>query len=142
VILIAHEADFGYDLTGKGAGLLYIRKRGWQGELRERLRTVFAEAIKACQLIEAEPALDGAVTFRTDEVQLTFLDRLQAPNTAETFAAVRADIEAVLAEIYAGAALTVEQISQDPRHPFSVRIHTTGAASLADLRGRLERVHA
>jgi hypothetical protein len=142
VILIAHEADFGYDLTGGRTGLLYTRKQNGGSNLRNQLRTVFRKAIKACQLIEAEPALTGAASFRTDEAQLTFLDRLRAPNTAEAFAALSADIEAVLAEIHPGITVTLEQVSTDPRHPLSVRIQALGAASLAGQLARLEHVHA
>jgi hypothetical protein len=142
VILIAHEADFGLDLVEDRPGLLYIRKRGWSGDLREQLRTVFRQGLKGARLIEGEPALAGSLSFHTQEAQLTILDRLQAPNTAETFAAVRGEIEAVLAEIHPGAAVTVALASEDRRHPFSVRIHVEDAASLSDQLARLEHVHA
>jgi hypothetical protein len=52
------------------------------------------------------------------------------PNTAETFAAVRARIDAVAARLFAGAPFTVEHVA-DPGEPFAVRIASTGGAAEA-----------
>src|SRR5205814_1119849 len=99
-VLVSHEANI-YTDQGEGRlGLLYFRKQPFAGAatFAERLRATFRDALEACNLLEEEPALHGRVRFRTDELLFRVYDRLLAPNTDETFAEVKPELEAFLSE--------------------------------------------
>jgi hypothetical protein len=59
--------------------------------------------------------------FRGEEAVLIINDRLIAPNTDETFSALRADIEALARRLFGQSEFTLERES-DPRRRFGVRI--------------------
>lgn len=135
ILLIGYEADYGLDLGRSRPGLLYSRKRALRGTLRERLRTVLRQALHGCHLLQTDPSL--GLTFRTDEVEVAFLDRLRVPNAPASLAQVRGDLEAALASFYGDAAIHLDWIDEDPRHPFAVHIRIPEAADLATLRAQL-----
>src|SRR5271170_2411418 len=101
-VLVTSQANLYTDRAENRLGLLYARKLPLEGTFQVKLRTVFAQALKAAALLEAEPSLAGRLTFRTDEWLIRIQDRLLAPNTPETFAAVKPDIEALAGPLYGG----------------------------------------
>ena len=82
VLLIGHDAQYGYDQSRGEPGLLYSRRRETSrelegvGSLEERLRSLLACAFRACDLIEAEPRLEGRVAFDRHRLELRVNDRL------------------------------------------------------------------
>ena len=135
IMLIGHEADYALDLGRGRPGLLYSRKRLVDGNLRDVLRTVLRQALHGCHLLETDPAL--GLTFRTDEVEVAFLDRLHVPNEPASLARVRGDLEAALAAFYGEATVRLDWIDEDPRQPFAVHVRIPEAADLATLLARL-----
>lgn len=134
VLLIGHEGDYALDLGHGRPGLLYSYKRQWQSEtLAGRLQAVLHRLLHGAQLVETEASLGGRLTFATDELQLTFLDRLRTPNTPETMAAVSQKVEATLAAMYRGLAVTVERVETDERRPFSLRVQAPEAPDVNTL---------
>ena len=135
ILLIGHEGDYSIDMAKGRPGLLYSRKREWGDDqtLKQRLRTVFRLALEACQVIEGEPTLEGRVKFCTDEVEVTFADRLHLPNQPESLDALREELLAVLANLYQGVDITLERLNPNPKQPFALRIHAADAPSLATL---------
>jgi hypothetical protein len=99
-VLVAHEANLSTDWGDGRPGLLYVRKSPIEGDLRAKLATVFRAALTACQLLEQEPGI--GISFRTDNPLFRIHDRLLAPNSAQTFAAMRPELESFLAKLYAG----------------------------------------
>jgi hypothetical protein len=131
-VLVSHEANIYADDDGGRLGLLYIRKYTIPGSFRDRLRVVFQNALKAAALLEAEPSLNGRIKFRTDEASFVVNDRLLAPNTPETFAEVKGDLEAFLRALYGSSSV---ELSYQP-HPeklFEVEIHASGSVPLGVL---------
>lgn len=100
VALVAHEANFYLDLFAGRPGLTYQRKQPAPGTFADRLRQAFAEAIAAAARLEAEPLLNGKAKFRTDSFTLKIADRLLAPNTDETLAALRGDLDTFAANLF------------------------------------------
>lgn len=135
MLLIGHEGDYSIDMAKGRPGLLYSRKREWGDDqtLKQRLHTVFRLALEAAQTIEGERALEGHVKFRTDEVEVTFADRLHIPNEPETLDLLREEILAVLTKLYREVDITLERINQNPKQPFALRIDAPNAPSLATL---------
>jgi hypothetical protein len=100
-VLVSHEANIHADLGDGKPGLLYIRKQPGAGtNFRERLRSTFGFALKAASMLEQDPALAGKVSYRTRDPLFLVNDRLHAPNTPETFAKVRGELEAFLQGLY------------------------------------------
>jgi len=135
VLLVGHAADYYLDLGEGRPGLLFSRKREARAA-DERLSDGFRRALAACELLEKEPQLAGKVRFSTDEVLLRINDRLRAPNTAETFASVRPELEAFARRLYAGADVSLVH-EGSPRELFSVRVMARGAQPVAALLDRL-----
>lgn len=133
IVLVAHEANISIDETGGRRGLLYNRKQSVQGSNRDRLFSVFKNALEYCRRVEEEPSLQGRVKFRGDEALFLIHDRLLSPNTDETFRAVRPDLEDFVRTMYAGAEFVLEPDTRDLRHRFSVRIKASGSFDVAGL---------
>lgn len=121
ILLVAHEANISIDNNGNRWGLLYSRKQPEEGSNREKLRSAFATALEYCRRIEAEPALGGGVRFCGDEAVVVVNDRLLAPNTEETFVAIRPDVEALARVLYAGSGFSLER-EQDSRKRFGLHV--------------------
>lgn len=142
VILVAHDAQYHLDLGEGRPGLLYSRRRethaSVQGldSLEERLASVFRAAFTVGRKLESESSLAGRLRFRGDELLLRINDRLRAPNTDATEAAVRPGVEALLERLYPGADFQVER-EGEPRDLFTLRIRTGRSVPTAMLLARL-----
>ena len=137
IILIGQQTDYALDVGGGRPGLLYRRKRKLGGGLVDQLRTVFRLALQACLAVQAEPVLQGRVTFRTDRAELTFADRLSAPNEAQTLEIFRGDIETLTSDLYAGLDVALKRQKAESRQPFTIQINASGAPDLDVLLDRL-----
>ncbi|HEU4343539.1 MAG TPA: hypothetical protein VFU31_18470 [Candidatus Binatia bacterium] len=137
VVLVAHQANVSIDQAGGRRGLLYSRKSPLEGSNEEKLRQVFRAALEHCRRLEEEPALKGDLKFRVDEVEIIINDRRIAPNTEESYAALKVDVEQALSRIYGSPATALER-DTDARKRLSVRIKTASPADSASLLARLE----
>lgn len=118
VMLIAHEGNYALDETDARRGVAYYSKHPLEGDLDKRLATVCGKALAAAKLLGQESSLDTTVGL-TGEVQFFANDRLVAPNTDETFAALEPAVRALLDKLYAGAPYTLERVT-DPKERFSL----------------------
>jgi hypothetical protein len=136
-LIVAHEANIHFDREEGRPGLFYFRKQPVAGaeSFRERVAAVFRAAVFAANMLQSDPGVAG-IKFRTDEIVFRIHDRLLAPNTAETFNAVRGDLQSFLAELFKGDVALEHK--QGAERLFEVRIRSNGKANLADLLGRLE----
>ena len=135
-VLVAHEANFSTDRAAGRLGLVYSRKQPLSGDTAERLRYLFAVALKACATLEREPSLAGRMKFRTDEMLFRLNDRLLAPNTEETFAAVNPSLRNFLSELYLDASVTLSH-QPSPLTLFEVLIKVSASPSVTALLDRL-----
>lgn len=133
ILLVAHEANLSIDQGDNRLGLLYNRKQSLEGTNEEKLRWVFKQALEVCRRMEEEPKLQGKFRFRGDEALFLINDRLLAPNTAETFDAVKPDLEALARRLYAGAEFSLYPNNGDPRERFSVFMRTPARFEISNL---------
>jgi len=133
VALIGHGCDYFIDEAEGRFGLLHSRKR-MAPEPGDRLADAFRRALHAASLLAVDPAVAGKLRFRTGELLFRINDRLAAPNSDATFAAVKPELEALAARLYAGPF----ELSRagDAKGLFAVKL-TGGAADVAALLGRL-----
>lgn len=129
VVLVGHEADYAIDNAQGRWGLLYNRKSTVEGDNKQRLRQAFDAAAHACQLLEAEfPG--GEFRFSRHEFQIIVNDRSCAPNTADSFSSLQADLNGFLQEISGEDGFELSQ-DPEPRRRFTVNVNTSKPIDLA-----------
>jgi hypothetical protein len=137
MVLVAHEAQYVYDLAKSRPGLLYSARRDGKGAAPEdfegRLRAACSAALQACVLLEKETAL----RFAGGDILVRINDRLEAPNEAATFDKVRPAIEKLVTELYNGSPVSMEPRPPSAAEAFTVDIRATDAPSVTDLAARL-----
>jgi hypothetical protein len=137
IVLVAHEANYATDQADPGTGLLYQRKRPLpEADLAGRLAHAFRDALSAAWLLEQDPKLGPAWKFDTRRIHLRIADKLNAPNSAETFAALKPELTAFFAKLLGTSEFVLEHYS-DARVPFEVRV---AAKDLQPVESLLTRV--
>lgn len=136
ILLVTHEGNFALDDHGGRRGLSYYNKHALAGDLGARIAIVARQALLACALLERETRFAGKLRFAAGELELFANDRLVAPNTAATEAAVQPALQSLLGKLYAGKDCRVER-DADGRERFSLRISSGAAATAAELLERL-----
>jgi hypothetical protein len=135
VILIAHEVDYGLDLTAGKPGLLVRRKR-YEGaaDLAEVIRDTLRKAVIAALALQA----DGSTGVQLDAgtVEITLIDRLQTPNTAVAYDAVTPLVKQVLSDLYPDG-FELRSGSDDPRTCLSLIATSTAPAEFKSALSRL-----
>ena len=96
VVLVGHEADYAMDNAGNRWGLLYNRKAPLDGGNHDRFRQALRSAANACQLLETLFEAEGQLKFSRREFALFINDRALAPNTPDTYAACKPELEGFL----------------------------------------------
>ena len=135
-LLVGHEANYSLDNHSAELGLLYSRKQPADGDLSERLTSALKAALTACRRLEEEPSLAGKIKFRSGDVFLVANDRLNAANDDAGENALRAALDPVLAQLFAGAEYSVER-DPAPELRLNLRIRCQIDADAATLLGNL-----
>lgn len=134
VVVIGHEADYAVDNAGGRLGVRYNRKTAVEGDNSFALQQAARAALEACRLLEGEPQLGGKLRFNGREIEIFVNDRLLAPNRAETFEAVRPDLDALARKLFGGAEYSLAYDSRrDPRSLFRVNLKSSRPFSTAEL---------
>jgi hypothetical protein len=136
VVLIGHDCDYFIDEAGGRLGLLHNRKRGAIAP-EGRLEDLFRRTLHAAALLQKDPTLSGAgLRFSPGELLFRINDRLAAPATDETFAAVRPELEALARRLF-DAPFELTRLG-DARSLFTVRL--VSPKQTADLATLLDRL--
>jgi len=128
VVLIGHGSDYFLDEGEGRLGLLHNRKRAGFAP-GERLGDLARRALHAAALLEKD--LGGKLAFATNELLFRVNDRLAAPNTDATFAAVKGQLEALGKQLFAGP-FELQRVG-GPKELFAVRFKSGASVSLATL---------
>lgn len=89
ILLVGHEGNFSTDMGEGKLGLAYFRKQPVGHTFEDAVHASLRAAHHAASLIEEEPALEGKLRFRKDELLLICNDRLLTPNDSATFEALQ-----------------------------------------------------
>jgi hypothetical protein len=136
-VLVSHEANLTTDQADHLPGLIYIRKTPLDGDLSQRLLKVFGYALQACKLLEDDESFQPRVKFRTDNPIIKIHDRLEAPNTADTFKALKPAIAATVQQLF-GSSAKLTHVA-DEKKLFEVRITASGHDTIGDILSRLNK---
>jgi len=112
VMLIAHEAHYSLDGAGGRLGLLYNRRLADNGTAGEKLRQAYEAALAAARRLEDEPEFRGKLKFQPGDVEVVFNDRCLTPNTAETYAALKPELERFFDEIWGAGSYALEHTGE------------------------------
>jgi hypothetical protein len=137
-VLVTHEANLYLDHLNGRPGLSYQRKQPLPGPFVERLATAVRHVLAAAARLEENPGLH----FRTDEISVRIADRLLAPNTTETFEAVRRDLEAFTQNLFGPQGNYEITHNPAPDKLFEVTIKSNKTVPVADLLTRLQSLVA
>jgi hypothetical protein len=132
VVLIGHQSDYYLDMADDRPGLLYSRKRGYEGDFQGGIDDAFKRALEACKMLEEEAGLD--LEFETGEVLFRVQDRLGAPNSDSTYEAYKPALEQAAGTLF-GEATSLERVG-GTREPFAVRIQTGSNGTVSDALSR------
>jgi hypothetical protein len=127
VMLIGQEGDWSLDLADGRAGMQYLRKTELSGDLAAKIRQILTLA--------ADAAADLPWPVRGDDWTVFANDRLNAPNSAETRAALVEAAREVAREV-AAEETSIDEIEGDPRARPAVRVRG-GVSTAAALAQRL-----
>ncbi len=139
VVLIGHEANYSLDNTAGRLGLLYNRKAQLDGSTQDKLAQAVRAALTAASLLQKENGLK----FNGQEAQVIINDRLIAPNTLETFAALEPDLKGLFDRLYKGTSYELNH-KPDARERFLVDVKAATPFDIETLLHNLgvEQVHA
>lgn len=129
IMLIGHNAFYSVDHAEGRPGVLFNRRTAVEGSSKEAFVAAIETAKKICVMLKTEERLKGSVNFVTNELQIIVNDRHLAPNTDETLAELKPDIEAALKQTLGDATYSLQRAT-DPRARFSVLVKVDGEFDL------------
>ncbi len=132
-ILVGHEYNFSVDYADGTLSVLVRTKRPAEATLAARIENALRLALKGCRLLEQEPEFSGKLTFDPSTFTFVANDRLLAPNTDATYAALKPAIEAAAKAVLGGG--SVELVKNDPRERMTARVTAGKPVALAVLVG-------
>ena len=132
IVLIGHQADYSLDNMDNRLGIRYNRKEVLEGSNFDRLKQAMCAALIACQRLERDARLNGAVSFGQSEMLLFINDRLVAPNVNTTYDAAKSELDAFFQKLFGDSHYSV-RFTTDPRRLFGVSVKTSRPFSLEEL---------
>jgi len=99
-LLVTHEGNFSTALTEGKLALLYQRKRFLEGTISERLKTVLKGVVNASEFLEQETDFKDRLNFDRNRFWVTSNDRLNLPNTDQSFEELRPALSEISTEFF------------------------------------------
>ncbi|MFO0618155.1 MAG: hypothetical protein U0414_36520 [Polyangiaceae bacterium] len=117
VYFCGHESDYAI-VRSVTPGLFYRRKRAPASAL-PAARDGLVRAARVAGKLEREPKLAG-LAFDPARFEVSYLDRLHAPNTKDAAVAAEAELRAAIEPIV--GRLRVTRVEGDPRRPLALAV--------------------
>jgi hypothetical protein len=89
-------------------------------------------AVSACRLLEEEAPFAGKLRFDAGDCEVLINDRLIAPNTDETWQALRPELERFFGALYGPGQFTLERRGE-PRDRFRVAVKANASLDTTTL---------
>ena len=121
ILLVAHEGNFSLDMSEGRPGLVYYRKIPTSLSAVEHLVAIVRIGLQGCKLLEK----DSGIRFGTDEFVIIANDRLNAPNTEQTFRELQPALSAALKQTFEGATFKLTRTNIDPKERLAVTCSRT-----------------
>lgn len=126
-LLVADEANLHMDRGHGRLGLMYVRKRPIHGTAgpAAQLAGVLRETLVAANLLEAEPELAGRLSLSRDDFVIRLNDRLHAPNTPESAAAMASIVKQAVTEVMGNVPVELTADAPSPLDLMQFRVQMT-----------------
>ncbi len=132
VFLSGHNECYTLDATSRRLGLLYERRQPADGTNAEKLHASFKTLLLHAARLETDPVFgDKAPKFLAGDVKFIVNNRAIAPNTDETLATVKPELDALLSKVYGADGYTLER-EQDARQRFMVHVKAKASVTVAE----------
>ncbi len=118
--LAGYHVSYSLDVSEGQAGILYTANRPLEGTEAEKIAASFEAVLTACRRLEADPRLSG-LKFDTAAPRFYINDRAIAPNTPETLASVKPELEKALSGFYP-VGVELSHATGDGRERFSIQV--------------------
>jgi hypothetical protein len=124
-MLITHEINFSMEHTDGRFGLLAQRKLGQGDNHVTRLVDLLHSTAAFGALLESDRRVKGKLSLEGGLFHYMSNDRLLAPNTAQSFAALQPDLAAAAALIYPGQKVSITRLENDPRERLTIAVEAS-----------------
>lgn len=136
IFLSGHNEAYTLDKTTGRHGLLYERRQPVDTENPETLRASLKTTLAHAALVEGDDIFKVKPKFLAGDVKFIVNNRAIAPNTDETFAALKPELSALLDVVYGAGNYTLER-EQDARQRFTVHVKTKAPVSVSEALAKL-----
>lgn len=133
IMLITHEVNYAVDHADGQLGLSAQRKLGEGNTHPDRILNLARATAKFGALLESDSRMAGKLSLEGGSFLYMANDRLHAPNTPETFAALKPDLEAAAAALYPGQTVSVTRVENDPRDRLTAVVKADTSLDMAAL---------
>lgn len=134
VLLIGHQAAYSLEAgEEERPGVLYNAKTKQDGSNVDLLVHALRSAVRAAGVLEGESLFTRKVEFDAGDLMILINDRALAPNTPETFASLKDDLEAALKTVLGDRGYELRYEQGDPRRRFQVQVRAESPIAVADL---------
>ncbi|HEY9670174.1 MAG TPA: hypothetical protein V6D11_01845 [Waterburya sp.] len=133
IMLITHEVNYAMD-HGDGQFGLYAQRKLGEGEThKDRILGLARATATFGALLESDQRVAGKLSLEGGQFLYMANDRLRAPNTEETFAALKSDLEAAAAELYPEQPVSITRVENDPRDRLTAVVKVENSLDIASL---------
>ncbi|HAJ58546.1 MAG TPA: hypothetical protein DCP31_04185, partial [Cyanobacteria bacterium UBA8543] len=84
-------------------------------------------------LLEEDNRVAGKLSLEGGKFYYMANDRLNAPNTPETFAAIQPDLAAAAEKLYPGQQVSITRLENDPRDRLTAIVQVENSVDIASL---------
>ena len=138
IVLIGKQGNLAVDFSEPGAGILWSNKKELAGKIEDRILQVMNRSLTLASLLTSEPDYPETFKPRPGFWELSFNDRLEAPNENEVDVILRPHIEAVFDYLFGKDKYSlVRQV--DPGRRYGFIIHCDSVHSLNSLLLKLKK---
>lgn len=127
IFLSGHYECYSLDATGRRHGLLYERRQPAEGTNAEKLAGSLKTTLAHAAAVEGDKTFKTAPKFLAGDVKFIVNNRAVAPNTDETLAALKPELDALLSAVYGAGNYALER-EPDARQRFIVHVKAHGRA--------------
>jgi hypothetical protein len=113
---------------------LYAQRKLGEGETHtERILDLARATAEFGALLESDSRVAGNLSLEGGQFLYMANDRLHAPNTEETFAALKPDLEAAAAQLYPGQSVSIARLENDPCDRLTAVVKVKNSMDMATL---------
>lgn len=138
VVLVGHEGNYSLESSDGRTALCYAGKRPGGANLDDRIVSVIRSVARAARLLEEDSDLGRAIEFDGGELLLFANDRLRAPNSEATLAALRPALDPILQRLFGEAPCKLTP-KGGPGERFALIIQSPRPVALREVAERLAR---